>query len=82
MLCNNKKQQPIQQGGAYMPYVPLSLFRSPTSLPRKPSLQQPSSHKQGWAMDGRKLLEINGILIPSDADKIDKRGEFAEKPKV
>ena len=33
-------------------------------------------------MDGRKLLEINGILIPSYADKIDNRGEFAEKPVV
>jgi len=30
----------------------------------------------------RNTFEINGILIPSDADKIDKRGEFAEKPKV
>ena len=27
-------------------------------------------------------MEINGILIPSYADKIDNRGEFAEKPKV
>ena len=30
-------------------------------------------------MDGRKLLEINGILIPPYADIIDNRGEFAEK---
>ena len=27
-------------------------------------------------------MEINGILIPSYAYKIDNRGEFAEKPKV
>lgn len=27
-------------------------------------------------------MEINGILIPSYADKIDNRGEFAEKPVV
>lgn len=33
-------------------------------------------------MDGRKLLEINGILVAPYADKIDNRGEFAEKPVV
>ena len=30
----------------------------------------------------RNTFEINAILIPSYADKIDNRGEFAEKPKV
>ena len=33
-------------------------------------------------MDGRKLLETNGILVAPYADKIDNRGEFAEKPIV
>lgn len=30
----------------------------------------------------RNTLEINGILVAPYADKIDKRDEFAEKPKV